>query len=90
LSSRLFEATLGSSPGAPLSPLGDANHHTREGEKENIMLRRFIHETEGATAIEYGLIAGLVAVALIVGLTSLGGSLDSLFTDVSTTIDATH
>lgn len=54
------------------------------------MVRRFFHDRKGATAIEYGLIAGLVAVALIVGLTSLGTSLDSLFTDVATTVDATH
>lgn len=54
------------------------------------MLRRFARERKGATAIEYGLIAGLVAVALIVGLTSLGGSLDDLFTDVADTVDATH
>jgi pilus assembly protein Flp/PilA len=54
------------------------------------MLQRYIRGRKGATAIEYGLIAGLVAVALIVGLTTLGTSLDSLFTDVATTVDATH
>ncbi len=54
------------------------------------MLHRIARERKGATAIEYGLIAGLVAVALIVGLTALGGSLDDLFNDVSATVDATH
>ena len=40
--------------------------------------------TSGATAIEYGLIAALVAVALIGGLTALGGNLTTLFNDVGT------
>lgn len=38
----------------------------------------------GATAIEYGLIAALVAVALISGLTLVGDELAALFTGVST------
>jgi pilus assembly protein Flp/PilA len=41
----------------------------------------------GATAIEYGLIAGLVAVAIIAALTALGGSLTDLFTSVSDELD---
>jgi pilus assembly protein Flp/PilA len=53
------------------------------------MLQHF-RNRKGATAIEYGLIAGLVAVALIVGLTALGTSLDGLFTDVATTVDGTY
>ena len=40
------------------------------------MLRRFISGRKGATAIEYGLIAGLVAVALIVGLIPLDDEKD--------------
>ena len=39
-------------------------------------------------AIEYGLIAGLVAVAIIAALTALGTSLDGLFTGVSDTVSA--
>jgi len=54
------------------------------------MLKGLTRNRKGATAIEYGLIAGLVAVALIVGLTTLGTSLDDLFTDVADTVDATH
>lgn len=38
----------------------------------------------GATAIEYGLIAALVAVALITALTTLGTDLGGIFGDVST------
>lgn len=41
---------------------------------------------EGVTAIEYGLIAALVGVAIIGGVTLLGGSLNTMFSDVSTTL----
>lgn len=40
--------------------------------------------TSGATAIEYGLIAALVAVGLITALTTLGTDLGGIFGDVST------
>ena len=39
---------------------------------------------KGATAIEYGLIAALVALAAITGMTALGDALDAKFTTVST------
>ncbi|MGP1256811.1 MAG: Flp family type IVb pilin [Kiloniellales bacterium] len=41
----------------------------------------------GATAIEYGLIAALVAVAAIAGMTQLGGALDTIFSGVGTTLE---
>ncbi len=40
----------------------------------------------GATAIEYGLIAALVSVAAIGALTAMGGSLNTMFTTVSTAL----
>ena len=43
-------------------------------------IRSFIRDEDGAAAIEYGLIAALIAVAIIVGATLLGNSLDGLFT----------
>lgn len=43
---------------------------------------------EGATAIEYGLIAALVAVAAITGMTAVGDSLDATFTSVSGDLDS--
>ena len=49
-------------------------------------LRRFLNEESGATAIEYGLIAALVSVAAIGALTTLGGSLNTLFSNVSSTL----
>lgn len=48
---------------------------------------RLIKDDEGATAIEYGLIAGLVSVAAITALTAMGGSLDNMFTFVSERLD---
>jgi pilus assembly protein Flp/PilA len=51
------------------------------------LIQRFIQDESGATAIEYGLIAGLVAVAIITALSLLGGSLDNLFSDVATQVD---
>lgn len=48
------------------------------------MIRKFLKDESGATAIEYGLIAALVAVASIVALTSVGNSLSGLFNTVDT------
>ena len=39
-------------------------------------------EEKGATAVEYGLLVGLIAVAIIVTVTALGGKLNGLFTSV--------
>ena len=47
------------------------------------LLSRFAADEPGATAIEYGLIAGLIAVGIIVAATSLGGTLSSLFERIS-------
>jgi pilus assembly protein Flp/PilA len=48
----------------------------------------FLKDEEGVTAIEYGLIAALIAVAIIVGVTAVGTSVNSTFTEVSTKLDA--
>ncbi len=42
---------------------------------------------EGATAIEYGLIAALIAVALITALNTLGTDLSEMFGGVATEVD---
>jgi len=44
---------------------------------------RFAKDESGATAIEYGLIAALIAVGIIMAATTLGGSLGGLFNDIS-------
>ena len=50
-------------------------------------INRFAKDESGATAIEYGLIAALIAVGIIIALTTLGGSLRGIFGDVSTALD---
>lgn len=47
------------------------------------LFNRFASDESGATAIEYGLIAALVAVAIITALTQLGTKLTSTFSYVS-------
>jgi pilus assembly protein Flp/PilA len=47
------------------------------------MFRRFVKDDSGATAIEYGLIAALVSVAIIVALGTLGNNLNATFSDVA-------
>jgi pilus assembly protein Flp/PilA len=50
-------------------------------------IARFLNDESGATAIEYGLIAALIAVGIIAAATTLGGSLSGLFEDISDTLD---
>ncbi|CAA9512923.1 MAG: Flp pilus assembly protein, pilin Flp [uncultured Sphingomonadaceae bacterium] len=45
---------------------------------------KIIKDSKGATAIEYGLIAALIAVAAISAMQGLGTQLGNTFTDVST------
>ena len=47
------------------------------------LIRRFLGDGSGATAIEYGLIAALVSVAAITALTEIGSSLEILFNRVA-------
>ena len=49
---------------------------------------RLMKDESGATAIEYGLIAALISVALITGATALGDSLDNMFNSLSDKLDA--
>jgi pilus assembly protein Flp/PilA len=46
--------------------------------------RKMLKDTKGATAIEYGLIAALIAVAAITAMSGLGGQLNTTLTKVST------
>ena len=45
-------------------------------------IKKFVRDTKAATAIEYGLIAALIAVAAIGAMTSLGTKLGSTFNNV--------
>ena len=46
-------------------------------------LKAFVGNESGATAIEYALIASLIAVALVTILTSLGQQVSTVFSEVS-------
>lgn len=50
-------------------------------------IRKFFKNSKGATAIEYGLIAALIAVAAIAAMQGLGTSLNKTFTNVSTKLN---
>lgn len=48
-----------------------------------MFIRKLIKNNKGATAIEYGLIAALIAVAAITAMKSVGGSVTSTFNNVN-------
>ncbi|WP_439814080.1 Flp family type IVb pilin [Zavarzinia sp. CC-PAN008] len=52
------------------------------------LFSRFLKDENGATAIEYGLIAALIAVAIIAGAIAVGENLNELFSDVAGQVDA--
>ena len=52
-------------------------------EKFVLATRRFMRDEEGVTAIEYGLIAALIAVVIIAGAGLVGTNLNTLFNDIA-------
>jgi pilus assembly protein Flp/PilA len=48
--------------------------------------KRFVQDESGATAIEYGLIAALIAVVIITAVTTLGSNLNSKFNKIATSV----
>lgn len=52
------------------------------------LVARFMKDESGATAIEYGLIAALISVAIIAGASSLGGALNAKFTKLASTVSS--
>ena len=48
---------------------------------------RFLKDDSGATAIEYGLLAGLISLAIITAVTQLGTDLGAMFGRISTAIN---
>ena len=53
------------------------------------MFARFLKDESGATAIEYGLIASLIALAIITAATSVGTNLKASFETIATEIKTT-
>ena len=54
------------------------------------LIARFAKDESGATAIEYGLIAALIALAIMVGAGQLGTSLNNKFSGIATTLDGAN
>ncbi|TIP23403.1 MAG: Flp family type IVb pilin [Mesorhizobium sp.] len=50
------------------------------------LIARFVKDESGATAIEYGLIAALIALAIMIGATSLGDALNAKFSLIATEV----
>jgi pilus assembly protein Flp/PilA len=53
------------------------------------LMKRFVKDESGATAIEYGLIAALIAIAIIGGATQLGSNIAAKFKAIATTMGTT-
>ena len=49
---------------------------------------RFVRDEEGATALEYGLLAALIAASIVGAVTSLGSQVSTTFTDITTKMAA--
>ncbi|WP_322009470.1 Flp family type IVb pilin [Paraburkholderia sp. J12] len=52
----------------------------------NKLIKHFIKSEDGVTALEYGLIAGLVALMIVAGLTNIGTSLQTTFSKIATAV----
>lgn len=50
------------------------------------LFMRFVKDEEGVTAIEYGLIAGLISVVILATVTAIGVSLSGLFQTIATAL----
>ncbi len=51
-------------------------------------LSRFVRDEGGATSLEYGLIAGLVSMAILSAVVSMGDSIGSIFSSLSSDLEA--
>jgi pilus assembly protein Flp/PilA len=61
--------------------------HSQRAQVMSQLFRQFLRNEEGATAIEYGLIAAGISVAIITVVQGLGTELSNVFTNVSTAIN---
>jgi len=60
----------------------------RESIMKNVIAQavRFVRDEDGVTAIEYGLIAGLIALGIIGGVTTLGTNLKDIFSSLASSV----
>jgi pilus assembly protein Flp/PilA len=63
-----------------------AHHHLHTGVTMKCLLASFLRDESGATAIEYGLIAAGISVAIIAAVQSLGTNIGGTFNNVSGTL----
>jgi len=61
------------------------NKHRQESRMKNLF-NRFVREEQGQDLIEYALLAGLISLAATVGITALGGALNTKFSGLGTTV----
>ena len=51
------------------------------------LLARFVKDESGATAVEYALLASLIAIAIIGGATAMGGAINTKFNAIATSLN---
>jgi pilus assembly protein Flp/PilA len=73
---------IGRTTTAVVGPSSDSHVWTQELSMKTIM-KRFVKDESGATAIEYGLIAAGISVAIIAVVNTLGTKLKTTFSNVS-------
>ncbi|MDC8444508.1 MAG: Flp family type IVb pilin [Nitrosomonas sp.] len=56
--------------------------------KLTLAVKNFWNDEKGVTAIEYGLIAALIAVTIVISVTSVGTALNAVFVDIAAKLTA--
>ena len=64
-------------------PVSNVETPRKSGDVVKQLIKRFLRDESGATAIEYGLIAGLVGTVIITAVTSTGTKVSGQFSKVS-------
>jgi pilus assembly protein Flp/PilA len=60
--------------------------HSEGFEDMTLLVKKFLTDDSGATAIEYGLIASLIAVVIIGAVTTVGNNLKTTFTEIGSNL----
>jgi pilus assembly protein Flp/PilA len=60
--------------------------HSEGFENMTLLVKKFLKDDSGATAIEYGLIASLIAVVIIGAVTTVGNSLTKTFNEIGSNL----
>jgi pilus assembly protein Flp/PilA len=61
---------------------------TLKMKKLTLAVKNFWNDEKGVTAIEYGLIAALIAVTIVISVTSVGTALNAVFVDIAAKLTA--